>query len=242
MGGISRIDFIIDGTNYYLNELTIDASGNFSVDSKTYTPTQVIMIINGEYYSIKDIRIYDKKFTFFCERSDFEKVRINDKYYDVSAVQILRDGTPYALSSVIVVSRNVIRIGGRQYNLDASFDCRFDGKVYDIKEINYNNNLNMVTIEVSESSTSSGQPSNYLFYSMGALLKASTSNPVYIYTNGNWRNFNDVTILDPTRYSYKGTNYNLIGAEIRIAGVEYEVVDTTWQGSTQQFRIHLEEE
>lgn len=242
MGAISRIDFIIDGTNYYLNQLTIDASGNFSVDNKTYTPTQVIMIIDGEYYSIKDIRIYDKKFTLYCENTDFEKVRINDKYYDVSGVQILRDGTPYALSSVMVVNRNVMRIGGRQYNLDASFDCRFDGKVHDIKEIDYDTRLNMVTIKVSESSTSSGQPSNYLFYSMGALLKASTSNPVYIYANGNWRNFNDVIVLDPTRYSYNGTNYNLIGANIRIAGVEYEVVDTTWQGSTAQFRIHLEED
>ena len=49
-------------------------------------------------------------------------------------------------------------------------------------------------------------------------------------------------ILDPTRYSYKGTNYNLIGARIRIAGVEYKVLDTNWQGSTGKFLIHLEED
>ncbi|MGE5545238.1 MAG: S-layer homology domain-containing protein [Bacillota bacterium] len=242
MSRISRIDFIIDNTRYYLNELTIDASGNFSADDETYEPNEVTMIINGEYYTIEDIRIYDKKFTFYCEAADFDKVLINDEYYDVDEVQILMDGTPYDLDRVLVVRRNVMRIGGRQYNLDASFECRFDGRIHDIEEIDYDNTLNMVVIEVSESSTSSGQPTDYLFYSRGALLQASTSNPVYIYTGGNWRDFDDVTILDPARYSYNGTNYNLIGAEIRIAGVEYEVVDTNWQGSTGKFLIHLEEE
>lgn len=242
MDDISRIDFIIDNTRYYLNELTIDASGNFSVDNETYDSDEVLLLIDGEYYAIENIRIYDEKFTFYCERTDFEKVLINDEYYDVDDVKIIMDDTRYDLNSVLVVRRNVMRIAGRQYNLDSSFECLIDGRIHDIEEIDYDDDLDMVIIEVSKSSTSSGQPTNYLFYSSGALLRASTSNPVYIYTSGNWRDFDDVTILDPTRYSYKGTNYNLIGAEIRIAGVEYEVVDTTWQGSTQQFRIHLEEE
>lgn len=241
MTGITRLDFIIDGTNYSLNELIIDASGNFSVNSKTYTPANVTIIIKGDYYTIKDIRVYDKKFTLYCETTDFYKVRINDQYYDVSGVQILKDGTPYALESVMVVSRNLLRIGGRQYNLDSTFDCRFSGKVHDIKEIDYDTKLNLITIQVSESSTISSQPSNYLFYCNGSLLQESTANPVYIYTNRTWKNFNDVLILDPTRYSSGGTNYNLVGAWIRIAGHEYEVIDTTWQGKTQQFRIHLEE-
>ena len=157
-------------------------------------------------------------------------MRINNEYYDVDEVQIIRDGTPYDLDSVLVVSRNVMRIGGRQYNLDASFKCRFNGRIHDIDEIDYDTTLNMVVIRASESSTSSGQPTNYLFYSKGLLLQASITNPVYIYTGGNWRDFDDVIILDPTRYSYKGTNYNLIGARIRIAGVEYKVLDTNWQG------------
>lgn len=242
MSKISRIDFIIDNTRYYLNDVTIDASGNFSVDKKTYEPDEVTMIIDSEYYTIEDIRIYDKKFTFYCELADFEKVLINDKYYDVDRVQIVWDGVRYDLDEVLVVKRNVLRIGGKQYNLDSSFKCRIDGQIHDIKEIDYNNTLNMVVIKVSESSTGSGQPTNYLFYSKGALLQTSISNPVYIYTGGNWRNFDDVTILDPSRYSYSGTSYNLIGARIRIAGVEYEVVDTNWQGSTGKFLIHLEED
>lgn len=241
MDDISRIDFVIDSTRYYLSELTIDASGNFSVDRKTYKPNKVTMVIDGEYYSIDDIRVYDQEFIFYCEYADFEKVLINDEYYDVDDVEILMDDTPYDLDDVLVVKRDVIRIGGRQYNLDSSFECRIDGQIHDIEEIDYDSRLNMVTIEVSKSSYSSSQPSKYLFYSSGALLKASTSNPVYIYTDRKWVNFKDVTIVDPNRYSYKGTNYNLIGADIRIAGVEYEVIDTTWQGSTAQFRIHLEE-
>ncbi len=242
MSRISRIDFVINNTRYYLNEVTIDASGNFSVDNKTYEPDDVTMIIDGEYYTIEGIRVYDRQFTFYCELADFDKVRINNEYYDVDEVQIIRDGTPYDLDSVLVVSRNVMRIGGRQYNLDASFKCRFNGRIHDIDEIDYDTTLNMVVIRASESSTSSGQPTNYLFYSKGLLLQASITNPVYIYTGGNWRDFDDVIILDPTRYSYKGTNYNLIGARIRIAGVEYKVLDTNWQGSTGKFLIHLEED
>ncbi len=242
VNSISRIDFIIDNTRYYLNEVTIDASGNFSVDNKIYEADEVIMIIDGEYYTIDDVRIYDKKFTFYCELTNFEKVLINDKYYDVDRVQIVWDGIRYDLDEVLVVKRNVLRIGGKQYNLDSSFKCRIDGQTHDIKEIDYNNTLNMVVIKVSDSPTGSGQPTNYLFYNKGLPLQASISNPVYIYAGGNWRDFDDVTVLDPARYSYNGTSYNLIGARIRIAGVEYEVVDTNWQGSTGKFLIHLEEE
>ena len=198
MSRISRIDFVINNTRYYLNEVTIDASGNFSVDNKTYEPDDVTMIIDGEYYTIEGIRVYDRQFTFYCELADFDKVRINNEYYDVDEVQIIRDGTPYDLDSVLVVSRNVMRIGGRQYNLDASFKCRFNGRIHDIDEIDYDTTLNMVVIRASESSTSSGQPTNYLFYSKGLLLQASITNPVYIYTGGNWRDFDDVIILDPT--------------------------------------------
>ncbi|NLW45120.1 MAG: S-layer homology domain-containing protein [Syntrophomonadaceae bacterium] len=242
MSRISRIDFIIDNTRYYLNEVTIDASGNFSVDNKTYKPYEVTMIIDGEYYTIEDIRIYDQKFTFYCKLTDFDKVRINSKYYDVNRVQIVRDGIRYDLDEVLVVKRNVVRIGGKQYTLDSSFKCRIDGQIHDIKQIDYDTNLNMVVIEVSESSTGSEEPTSYLFYNKGLLLQTSLTNPVYIYTGGNWRDFDDVTVLSPTSYSYKGTSYNLIGARIRIAGVEYEVVDTNWQGSTGKFLIHLEED
>lgn len=240
MKEITRLDFIIDGTNYALREVTIDASGNFSVDGKTYTYTQVKIIINGDYYSIKDIRVYNGKFTLYCETSGSSLVRINDQFYDVDGVQILKDGTPYALESVLVVKRNLVRIGGRQYNLDSTFKCRYNNKVYDIKEIDYNITLNLVTIRVSESSTTSGQPSNYMFYCDGYLLRESTTDPVYIYANRSWKKFNQVNIIDPTSYISEGKTYDLVEAWIRIAGQEYKIIDTVWQGSTQQFRIHLE--
>ena len=53
MSRISRIDFVINNTRYYLNEVTIDASGNFSVDNKTYEPDDVTMIIDGSTTPLK---------------------------------------------------------------------------------------------------------------------------------------------------------------------------------------------
>jgi len=237
---LSRLDFIIDGSSYTLSELTVDSSGSISVDGKTYQPGSVIMILQGDFYTLKEIRNYEGKLTLYCNYVDNTMARVDGKYVDASRVQILRDQTPYPLSSVVVVSRNLLRIGGKQYTLDSTFDCRFDGKLYDIKEIDYDSTFNLVTLKLTESSASSSQPARFLFYRDNSLLQSTTAG-VTVYVNRTWRSFDDIIITDPLNYTYGGTSYSLLGAWIKIAGQEYEVTDTIWQGSTQRFKLYLEE-
>jgi len=242
---ISRLDFVINNSMYTLSELSIDASGSIKADSKTYLPEDVTLIMWGEYYPLEEVVIYRQKIIFYCDKAiSGSMVLIDDKYYDTDDVQIVMDKKYYDLDKVLVVSRNQMRIEGRQYKLDSKFALRVNNKLYNIDRIDYDSTLNIVVIDTGDYSgiiDSSSQPDTIVFYLDGSLLKRGTDSSVRIYADGAWWYFDEISLIDSTRFSADNSSYRTIGALVRINSTRYEVIDTTWQGSNNQFRFYLEE-
>ena len=164
---------------------------------------------------------------------------INDVYRDASEIKILRDNVVYDMDQVMVVSRNLLRIGGRQYNLDSSFKLRYNNKIYNIDRIDFNANLQAVVITTSEATgTWSNQPAKYVFYVNNAKYQEGATTGVTIYANRQWVSFDKIVITDPAHFTYSGSTYNLIGALISINNKDFEVTDTSWR-STQAFEIYM---
>lgn len=244
LNSISRVDFLISGERYKMSEVVIDASGNFTLTSGTeiYPLSQVTMVIDDEYYKLDEVKLQGGKFVFYCTKSKVQDwVVINDVYYNSRDVEIIKDGTPYSLDDVLVVSKDIVRIDGRQYDLDSSIRCRYDGKVYDIKHIDFDPDLEVVTIDargLSEYQETS-RPDQYRFYYRNDLYHRGTDD-VIIYVDGNWRNFAQITVSDPVYFKYKSTYYKLLGARIKIDDREFEVSDAIWRGKDRTFEIYLD--
>lgn len=239
----NRIDFIIDGKRYTMSQVKLDAKGNFTVNSKNYPSTNVIMIIDGTQYKINHIDINNSKFIFYCDAgSTHEWVIINNEYHNPDDVRILWDGGVYELNEVITVKRNILRIKGRQYDLDSSFKVRFDNKVYDIDRIDYDASLQATVIETGKTSTGylASQPQKFVFFKGSRKLQEGANN-VTIYVNYTWVDFNQILIVDPSRLTYKNSNYDLIGSRIKIDRIEYKIVDSSWHGLNQVLDLYLEE-
>ena len=240
MAGVRAIDFIIDGKRYRLSEVTIDAAGNFTVNNKNYSFANVLMIVDGEQYEINNLQRYKEKFIFYCTTSiNNNWIMINDVYRDASDVKILKDGTVYDMEQVMVVSRNLLRIGGKQYNLDSSFKCRYDNKIYNIDRIDFNANLQAVVIDTSEATgTWSNQPAKYVFYVNNSRYQEGTTIGVTIYANRKWVSFDSIVITDPAHFTYGGSAYDLIGAIVSINDKDFEITDTSWR-SNQVFELYM---
>lgn len=240
MAGVRAIDFIIDGKRYRLSEVTIDAAGNFTVNNKNYSFANVLMIVDGEQYEINNLQRYKEKFIFYCTTSiNNNWIMINDVYRDASDVKILKDGTVYDMEQVMVVSRNLLRIGGKQYNLDSSFKCRYDNKIYNIDRIDFNANLQAVVIDTSEATgTWSNQPVKYVFYVNNSRYQEGTTIGVTIYANHKWVSFDSIVITDPAHFTYSGSTYDLIGAIVSINDKDFEITDTSWR-SNQVFELYM---
>lgn len=240
---INTIDFILDGKRYNMSQVVMDAKGNFTANATTYSPLNVIMIINGIQYKINNIAVTNSKFIFYCsEGSTHEWVIIDDKYYDFADVRIIWNSGVYDLNEIMVVNRNLLRIKGKQYDLDASFKVRFDNKVYDIERIEYNASLQSTVIKTGSisSSTLANQPTKFIFYRNSSKYQEGTSDAT-IYVDGSWINFDQILITDPSHLSYKNNSYNLIGTRVRINKVEFKIVDTSWHGLTQVMDLYIEE-
>jgi len=244
LNSTSQVDFLIAGERYKMSRVVIDASGNFTLTGGTeiYPLSQVTMVIDDEYYKLDEVKLQGGKFVFYCTKSKVQDwVVINDVYYNSRDVEIIKDGTPYSLDDVLVVSRDIVRINGRQYDLDSSIRCRYDGKVYDIKHINFDPYLEVVTIDargLSEYQETS-HPDRYRFYYRNDLYHRGTGD-VSIYVDGRWRDFDKVTVSDPVYFKYKSTYYKLLGARIEIDGREFEVSDAIWRGKDRTFEIYLD--
>lgn len=240
---LSRIDFVLGGKRYTMSQLKLDAKGNFTAGGNNYPPAEAIMIINGSQYRINHIDVNNSKFIFYCDAgSTHEWVIINNEYRNPDDVRILWDGGVYELDEIITVKRNVLRIKGRQYDLDSSFKLRFDNKTYDIDRIDYDASVQATVIETGKISTGylANQPQKFIFFKGNSKLREGSNN-VSVYVNYNWVDFSQILIADPVHLTYKNSSYELIGSRIKIDRVEYKVVDTSWHGLSQVLDIYLEE-
>ncbi|MGE5417624.1 MAG: S-layer homology domain-containing protein [Acidobacteriota bacterium] len=239
---IGTISFYVDGYKYGLNSSSIDASGNMTINGKSYTSSQVVMEFGNVFYKIDDLKIVNGKLIFYIStNASFKMAQINGAYRDVSGVKFVKDSQTYDFYNVIVVSKNVIRIGGAQKNLDATIKAKMDNKLYDITEINYDTALDMVTMTISESAVQSDAslPAKYIFYLNGAVYQDGASSDVLLYTD-RWVSFSDITVAGPARFVNNSKSYDLIGAKVKIGGTEFTIVDTAWRGRTLVFEVYLQ--
>jgi hypothetical protein len=240
---IDEIEFLIDSKTYQLRDVVIDGSGNFTVNRKTYPLDEVYMYIDGQAYTIEDIRLYKEKFIFYCVESDIsDLVLVNNKYRDVEDIEIIKGNTAYELDEVLVISRNLVRIENKQYKVDSTFKARMDGKLYDIDRIDYDLRLKIVKMTLTEAEDSSigSQPQRIIFYVDDKKYQDGVKSDTEIYVNRNWVDFDRITIIDPATIEYKGKKYDLIDADIRLDDEEFTVVDTSWTGYRQIFSIYME--
>jgi len=243
LNSINNIYFIVGGKRYSLSRVTIDGAGNFSGSDKVYPYSQVTMIVDDLQYKINSLQINESKFVFYCGAgSSQEWVILNNEYRDAADVRIIKGTSIYTLDQALVVSRNVLRINGKQYNLDSDFKCRVDNKTYDIDEIDYDSSQHATIIDTGDltDSTMANQPSKFIFYNDNTKYQEGITNTT-IYIASQWVTFDQVFISDSSNFAYQDTNYALIGARIKINDQEFKVVDTSWHGATQIMDIYLNE-
>ncbi|HHV15636.1 MAG TPA: S-layer homology domain-containing protein [Gelria sp.] len=240
---IDKIEFIIDGEHYSLSNVIIDASGNFTVRQETFAPEDVDMIVDNNYYKIDYLKIYKDKFYFYCTSSESDYwVRLNKVYVDTNQIKILKDNTAYDIDQVLVVKRNVVRIKGKQYDIDSTFKCMYRDDVYDIDRIDYDNTLDCITIIGTKTQDSywANQPSKYVFFENDYKYQDGATDDVNIYADRKWLNFDQIMVTDPAHFTYNGKTYNMIGALVRIGKVDFEIIDTAWQGRNRVLNIYLQ--
>jgi hypothetical protein len=240
---IDTIEFIIDGERYSLSNVVIDASGNFTVRQETFAPEDVDMIVDDSCYKIDYLKIYKDKFYFYCSSSENNYwVRLNKVYVDTEKIKILKDNVAYDIDQVLVVKRNVVRIKGKQYNIDSTFKCLYRDDVYDIDRIDYDSTLDCITINGTKTKDSywANQPSKYVFFEDSRKYQDGAKDDVNIYADRKWLNFDQIMVTDPAHFTYDGKTYNMIGALVRIGKVDFEVIDTAWHGNTRVLDVYLE--
>jgi hypothetical protein len=246
LDSIDSLQFIVGGELYGLSGLTIDASGGFTVNNKNYAPDQVTVLINNGFYELESIDSLNSKFVLYCTPSEVVDWAVVDgKYRDASTVQVIRGTDSYSLNNILVVRRNVIRIGSSQISIVSGLaTCRMDGVLYGIEEIDYDTDTNMVVLETTEvSGTSgylSGQPLKYVFYLNNFVYQDAAASTATIYAGGGWRTLSGITFTDQAHFTYNSISYNLIGARVKIDGSEYEVTDSAWRVSSQIMDIYLQ--
>ncbi|MDD3854031.1 MAG: hypothetical protein PHD40_10335, partial [Syntrophomonadaceae bacterium] len=241
---ITRIDFIIDGKRYRSSEVTMDASANFTINRQVFSADKVRMVIDEFYYDISHIQTLEDKFVFYLmESTATDFIIFNGVYRDYEDIKIIIDSVVYDMDRVLVVNRNIIRIGGKQYELEDTIKCRVDGNLWDITRIEWDYAKEMTIIKATESKSGAllNQPSKYVFFDDRSLkIKDDADDTVTIYANRKWITFAQLLIVDPTTFSYNGNNYNLIGSAVRIDRDEYEIYDTAWQGRDRVMNIYLQ--
>jgi hypothetical protein len=241
---VSTLAFIIGGAQYNLSDVTIDASGNFTANGKSYTPNQVTIVINNSFYQLQSVTSLGGKFIFYCTASSVTSwALVNNNYVDASTVQIICGAGAYALNNVLVVSDNLIRINGQQYSA-SNASCQINGTYYTIDDINYNNSLNIPTLETGEATGApvgslSSQPSSYVFYLNNSVYQNGATNAT-INAGGTWAPFASITFPDSSHFAYNSTAYNLVGAQVQISGTQFVISDTAWRVSSQVMEVYLQ--
>lgn len=243
---ISSLTFLIDGKRYDLSDVAIEEPGEFTVGDESYDRDEVILIADGDCYQIEEVDENSGKYIFFCREADLRGlVLVNDDYYDLNDVEILMDGDAYDLEDIEVIDRDELYIDGESYDLDSSFKCRINGKTYDIEEIDYDDDLNLVMIEIDEDEYRDDveieQPEEFLFYLDDELFYDGDLDEVIIEADGDWIDFEEIALTGPASFIYDGDSYDLIGALVEIDGDEFEIEDTAWYGRDGTFAIYLDD-
>ena len=243
---VSTLFFIIGGTQYNLSGVTIDASGNFTANGKSYTSSQVTMVINNSFYQLQSASSLNGKFIFYCTASSVTSWAIvNNNYVDASTVQIISGTGAYTLNNVLVVQRDVIRINGNQYNVVSNgTDCMINGTLYGIEDIDYDSTRNMVTMDTTAATGSlttglTGQPASYVFYLNNSVYQNGAANAT-VNAGGTWAPFSSITFSDSSHFMYNNTTYNLVGAQVQINGTQFVISDTAWRVSSQVMEVYLQ--
>lgn len=240
---IDSLYFIINGKRYRLSDVSMDASAAITVAGKTYEPDDVVLTIDDINYSIDHISYMKGKFIFYCEEGEWrEWVMFNNSYLDYSDITILKGTTAYDMEDVLVVERNLVRIGSREYTED-DIQCRVDGQIWDITRIEWSKSLDMVVITAkkAEDSYYSDQPEDYIFYDEdGNKIYQGIDDDVLIYLGGKWVSFEDVLMSGPSSCTYSGKTYSIIGVRMKVDGDTYLVDETSWSSSG-ILRVYLEE-
>lgn len=242
---IDTIYFYINGERYRLSDVTIDASTNIIVGSKSYKADKVILAIDNWNYVIEDISYRKGKIVLYLEEGDLvDWVLFNDTYRDSKDITIVKGTTKYDFEDVLVVETNVVRIERKNYNIrDNDIKCLVDNKLWDIKRIEWLSNLDMVKITAEESKDTLWgiQPKNFIFYDEdGRKIYQGADDNVTIYINKKWLTFDDIRITDPSTCTYNGRSYDLIGLRLSIKDDVYVIQETSWSSSG-VLRIYLEE-
>ena len=103
----------------------------------------MIMAIDDWNYVIDEITYFKGKFIFdLKERHLMDLVYFNDSYIDQDDITIMKGITEYKFDDVLVVDRNILRIGGKNYDIrDEDIKCLVDNKVWDMERIDWNTRL-----------------------------------------------------------------------------------------------------
>lgn len=241
---IRSIYFMVDGKRYLLTEVAMDSSGSITIGNQTYDSDKVKMNIDGMNYDINHLQYLQGKFVFYCqEGTATDWILFNNDYRDYNDVTIIRGTYEYDMDTVLVVDRNLLRIGGKQYSVtEANIQCRIDNKIWDISRIEWDSRLEMVKITATEAKNSSwvGQPDDFIFYDERDRKIYQGSKDVTLYISSKWIDLGSIRISGPSTCTYSGKSYNLIGTRVRISGDDYRIAETSWSSSG-VLRLYLEE-
>lgn len=239
---INDITFVVANRIYHLADITFLDTGSIVLNDREYLPIEVLMLINNSFYEMEEMRINRRgKLEFYCEASGRELVGIDNYYVDAGDVKIIFDGESYDLDRVLVVSKNIIRIGGKQYNIGSTIVfCEYKDEVYNIKEIDWNTGLESVAIDTVEGlDVEEGlKPDRFVFYLDGDIYKEGTAG-VEIHVRNVWRGFSLIKIMDTDYYKYSSNRYAFAGSKIRIGANQFQVDNVSWNVSTGVFKVYM---
>ena len=117
--------------------------------------------------------------------------------------------------------------------------------LYDINKIDYDSDLEMVTLDTTKSSSSwigslSGQPEKYVFYLNNSVYQDGVSSAVTIYSGGDWVPFSSISLSDQSHFVYNNSTYDLVGAQVKIGDTQFEIIDSAWRVSSQIMEVYLQ--
>jgi len=237
------IIFIVGNKKYSLYDIRVLDTGSVVVNDKEYLPAEVMMLAGGSFYDIEELRINRQgKLEIYCEFSSQKMIAVDSFYVNSADIEILVADSSYDLDSVLVVTRNTIRINGKEYDIGSTdIECYYNGKIYDIEAIDWDTATDSIIIDTVEGLGIDGsilEPDKIVFYYSGSVYQEGIQD-VTIYVQGVWRGFGLIDLEDETYFKYSGNRYALTDSKIRINGSRFSVENASWNSGTGVYKIYL---